>query len=906
MATTCPKCHAPIRPGAQFCSACRHPLTPTAGATQRINPGVGPSLIIQEQGSAARQQPLSQFPATIGREQAPGIILVAHSTVSRRHVRIEQRGAEYWLVDLGSTNGTSLNGNRLPKGGAYRLNDGDIFRIGDQQGNSVGITFRLGSQPLPTAPTIHLSQLNLAQLPMFTVGRDHGNQVRLDHPMVSRVHAELRRAVSGHVLIDRSSNGTYVNGQRVAGQQALRQGDVVHIGPFKLIYDQAGFSSYVTPAGNYRLDGLQLIRDVPDGGRRFLGINIGGQPKTKRILNEVNLSIYPKEFVALVGGSGAGKSTLMKALSGFTPAKPGQVLLNGDDLYRSFGAYRNILGYVPQDDIIHRQLSVRSALNYAAQLRLPDATPAELQKRIVDVLQQVEMTEHAAKPVHKLSGGQRKRVSIAVELLAEPGLFFLDEPTSGLDPGLEKKMMYTLRNLADAGRTIVLVTHATANIDQCDHVAFMADGYMAYFGPPKEALGFFGATDFADIYTKLSHPIDPVHNPPPPQCQAQPGLAVQPGQPAAEVWTRCYNASPQHDSYVAQRLKSAQRKSPAPVPAASGSSRQRVSVLRQFGVLTRRYLELIRRDTMSLGILLAVMPIIGVLLLIMTSNHDLTGLSPHEIQTQIQQEIDEARRAEDPALADEQFQASYQVVGSAQKLLFMLALAVTLLGMFGAAYEIIKEEAIYQRERMVNLKIPPYLLSKAVVLGLFALIQCATLLAVVALKVAYPGDGVFLPAAIEMYVTLVLATLAGIGLGLLVSALVRSQNMVIYIILLILFVQIIFAGAIFELPAAAKPISFLTTTRWTLEALGSTVDMETLRLDGVTCLEPENERQRQMMGPTEAPCKDGQQRLAPPYEFNVIYRHTALNLLSRWLVLLAFSGVFLGATYFVQRRKDVI
>ncbi|MEI2692371.1 MAG: FHA domain-containing protein [Anaerolineae bacterium] len=494
-------------------------------------------MIIQEQGLAARQQPLVQFPATIGREQAPDSIFVAHSTVSRRHVRIEQRGAEYWLVDLGSTNGTSLNGNRLPKGGAYRLSDGDIFRIGDQQGNSVGITFRLGSQPLPTASTIHLSQLNLAQLPMFTVGRDQSNQVRLDHPMVSRVHAELRRAVTGHVLIDRSSNGTYVNGQRVAGQQALRQGDVVHIGPFKLVYDQAGFSSYVTPAGNYRLDGRRLIRDVPDGGRRLLGINIGGQPKTKRILNEVSLSIYPKEFVALVGGSGAGKSTLMKALSGFTPAKPGQVLLNGDDLYQSFGAYRSILGYVPQDDIIHRQLTVRSALTYAAQLRLPDATPAELQKRIADVLQQVEMTEHAGKSVQKLSGGQRKRVSIAVELLAEPGLFFLDEPTSGLDPGLEKKMMYTLRNLADAGRTIVLVTHATANIDQCDHVAFMADGYMAYFGPPKEALGFFGATDFADIYTKLSHPIDPVHNPPPPQCQAQPGLAVQPGQPAAEVWT---------------------------------------------------------------------------------------------------------------------------------------------------------------------------------------------------------------------------------------------------------------------------------------------------------------------------------------------------------------------------------
>ena len=195
---------------------------------------------------------------------------------------------------------------------------------------------------------------------------------------------------------------------------------------------------------------------------------------------------------------------------------------------------------------------------------------------MADVLQQVEMTEHADKSVNQLSGGQRKRVSIAVELLADPGLFFLDEPTSGLDPGLEKKMMYTLRNLADAGRTIVLVTHATANIDQCDHVAFMADGYLSFFGPPKEALTFFGATDFADIYTRLSHPIDPVHNPPPPQCAGLAPALAQPGKPAAEVWTRCYERSPQHQQYVAGRLQSAQRAAkPAVRPARRGSGCRR-------------------------------------------------------------------------------------------------------------------------------------------------------------------------------------------------------------------------------------------------------------------------------------------------------------------------------------------
>jgi ABC-type multidrug transport system ATPase subunit len=196
----------------------------------------------------------------------------------------------------------------------------------------------------------------------------------------------------------------------------------------------------------------------------------------------------------------------MNALSGYAQATGGHVFINGDDYYRNFDAYRTVLGYVPQDDIIHRTLPVDRALGYAAQLRLPADTAApEIAQRIARVLDDVEMTPHRDKLVENLSGGQRKRVSIGSELLADPSLFFLDEPTSGLDPGLEKKMMYTLRRLADSGRTVVLVTHATANISQCDHVAFMSDGRLVYFGPPAEALQFFNVSsgDFADIYTKL-------------------------------------------------------------------------------------------------------------------------------------------------------------------------------------------------------------------------------------------------------------------------------------------------------------------------------------------------------------------------------------------------------------------
>ena len=220
---------------------------------------------------------------------------------------------------------------------------------------------------------------------------------------------------------------------------------MVQIGPYKLVYDQAGFTQY-TPGGNYRIDALHLERRVLIGGG--LSRLVGGAATERLILRDVCLSVYPREFVALVGGSGAGKSTLLNAMSGFAPAD-GRVLVNGDDLYDNFAAYRSILGYVPQDDIIHSLLPVRSALTYAARLRLPDATGPEIDARVNKVLSEVEMSEHADKQVGRLSGGQRKRVSIASELLAEPGLFFLDEPTSGLDPGLELSLIH----ISPAGRS---------------------------------------------------------------------------------------------------------------------------------------------------------------------------------------------------------------------------------------------------------------------------------------------------------------------------------------------------------------------------------------------------------------------------------------------------------------------
>ena len=722
--------------------------------------------------------------------------------------------------------------------------------------------------------TIHLHKLEaLMQLPKFTIGRDRAhNELPLSHPSISRRHAEIQKSGQGYIIRDlHSTNGTFVNGQLIRRKHQLRKGDEIRIGPFKILYGESGFVKQSIGIG-YRLDALNLLRQVRENN---------SQQAHKIILHDVSLSVYPREFIALVGGSGAGKSTLMKALSGVVPADQGQVLLNGDNFYANFANYRNIIGYVPQDDIVHQQLTARSALTYAARLRLPDNTEPEfIKQRIDDALELVEMAEHADTPIHQLSGGQRKRVSIAVELLSDPKLFFLDEPTSGLDPGLEKKMMETLRQRADDedGRIIILVTHATGNIHQCTHVGFMADGHLVYFGPPDEASEFFREQDFADIYTRLS-------------------------ASSAESWVSRFHNSKQYQRYVLHRQQDCQQESQ---PVTLSTARQKISrnasALRQFRVLAQRYFELIRRDFTSLMTLLLVMPFIGLLILIMAKPYDLIGKSEEEIRIEVQQEIDEQRAAQDPSVGDEQFSGTYIVVGSAQKLLFMFALAANLLGIFAAAYEIIKEEAIYFRERMVNLKIFPYLFSKITVLGLFALLQCLLFLGVVGIKLKYPSAGILLPSLVEIYITLFLATLASICMGLCISSVVRGSNMVIYIILVILFVQIIFAGAIFELPSTAKPISYLTTTRWTLEALGSIVDMQTLKESSVSCVEFEDKN----TGETKAPCKKDQLKQSVDFTFHVDYQHQAAHLISRWLVLLAFACVFGGGTAWLQKRKDLI
>jgi ABC-type multidrug transport system ATPase subunit/pSer/pThr/pTyr-binding forkhead associated (FHA) protein/ABC-type multidrug transport system permease subunit len=792
------------------------------------------TLTVRLPDGRVRTLALSREPLTIGRHPTNHLV-VDVPTVSSEHAILDYRAGTYHLVDRNSRNGTFVNGQRIDE---IELKDGDLIRLGETGSNTVTLTYRAGQAPQSTA----FDQFDLAAHNTLTIGRANECDLVLDSPLVSRHHARLERSGPAHVLIDLgSTNGTYVNSQRI-DRAELHAGDVVQIGPYRFTY-QPGAISQVISVQRGRLDALHLTRRV-DGGRL--------------ILNDISLSIAPREFVAIVGGSGSGKTTLLNALSGFDPAE-GRVLLNGDDYYTNFDLYRSLIGYVPQDDIIHRELPVGQALRYAALLRLPgDTSEDEINARIERVLAEVDMDAQAEQIVGRLSGGQRKRVSIGMELLAEPGVFFLDEATSGLDPGLEKKLMFTLRRLADGGRTVALVTHATANIKQCDHVAFIGEGRLVFFGPPGVALEFFGVSEFADIYEAI--------------------------EDDSAAWEKRFRESSVYAQYVLPRITNAEVevRTARRTAARSAALAPRAKAWRQFSILSQRYFELVVRDKVLLTLLLAVMPLVGLLLAIITRPSVLVGESAQRIQ-----EI----------LASS---SSYSVAGEAQVVIMMLALAASFVGMFAAAFELVRERAIYRRERMVNLRLRTYLGSKIVVLVGFAALQVLALLVVVALRVQVPYEGIMLPGPLELYITLLLTTIVGIMLGLFISAIAASSSSAIYIVLLAVFVQIIFAGVFFELPGITRIISFVTPTRWSVEALGSTVDVPTLNDLG----QIEVRRTIDTVDPTTGAKVQREVVYGDklPLMFTVGYEHQASYLLSRWAVLLVFALLLLTATAWAQGR----
>ena len=766
----------------------------------------------------------------IGRDPSNDII-INRPTISNFHAQIMRDGSDMIIVHpppgrQKTANGITYKGRTISGTEPFRhtLVRGDVFRIHDEHGSYVTLTYNDGSgatqeivpeiRPIPLGANI------------LTIGRLPDNNVVLNHPQVSSHHARLERIANGYRIIDLgSTNHTYVGGH-IVREQPLKVGDEIRIGPFKLTYTGTQLTQH-DESSSIRIDAVQLTRTEEHG--------------KKTILEDISIAIPPRKFVALVGGSGAGKSTLMNALNGLRPAQSGTVLYNGQDYYHNLAAFSTQLGYVPQDDIIHRDLTVERALYYAAKLRLPsDFTEQQIKERVEEVLDDVEMKFRRNTLVSKLSGGQRKRVSIALELLANPNVFFLDEPTSGLDPGLDRKMMLLLRRLADKGRTIVLVTHATNNINSCDYVCFLCrGGRMAYFGPPDEAKKFFGKSDFAEIYSALEPPDDSSRIP--------------------EEAEERFRNSPDYQRYVEQQLLQgpaaplvmAQQGYVAAAPLTSGTTvtvPERGNPWKQFSILSARYLELIRNDFGNLLILLLQAPVIGLVLLFLTSpaafayqgnvkTNSVVFCPPAAIMVSGQSIVygncqslfDQLSALKGQYSIDDKqigniMNGAVRAGGSdAETTLLIMAFAAVAFGCLNGAREFVKEEAIYKRERSVNLGIIPYMFSKIVVLGVFCLIQSLILTWLVSLRAPF-YHSTFLPAFAEIYITMALASLAGLMVGLTVSALVPNNDRAMSVVPLVLLPQLIFSGIIF--PLGSFPLQFIGAffpARWAMMALGSTV-----------------------------------------------------------------------------------
>ena len=488
---------------------------------------------------------------------------------------------------------------------------------------------------------------------------------------------------------------------------------------------------------------------------------VGRGRKKKKILNDVSCEIRGNEFVAIIGGSGAGKTTLMNAISGFEPEFEGKVFCNGTDLVENFQALKNVIGFVPQQDIIYENLTLRKMLYYSAKIRMPgDTSPAEIRKRIDQVLDMVDLKGHQGTYIRKLSGGQKKRASIAVELLADPKLFFLDEPTSGLDPGTEKNLMMSLKSLArEQNKTIIMVTHTTANLHLCDKILFMGPGgRLCFCGNVEEAKNFYKTDDLVNIYNMIAA--------------------------APKEWEERYRA------FRAQKRE-----------GLPGQRRERLgrgkegSGLRQYLVLLQRYGELMFNDRQRLLVLLLQPFLIAVLLYI---------------------------------VSDENIFSIYE---STKSMLFALSCSGIWIGLFNSIQEICKERPIVKREYMANLRLPGYILSKFSFQFLLGGVQAAILAFLFLGLVDKEREGVFLEEfSLEMFVTVWLTVLASVALGFVISAMVRTGDKAMAVAPFVLIIQLLFSGILFTLEGAGKIISYVTISRWSVEALGSIAKLNRLDL----------------------------------------------------------------------------
>jgi ABC-type multidrug transport system ATPase subunit len=803
-------------------------------------------------------------PYLVGSDATASDLVVDHPAVQRVHVRILPGGnpalpsgsAAVFEDTSGGAGVFTPAGERLAPGAWHRMDEYpgvylgnvvwvpfDAFPFGRRRGASAA---KVGRPPQRPAGTVLVEPKSFVPGKPVIVGRTPEADICLPYPQVSARHCRLEAGDDGTIRVTDlgSLNGTTVRGARLRPNQpeTLSPGERILVGPFPL--------RLATPrAGVVALDGGEkdaaLVEVEAEGVCFDLPARRGRAPM--RLLDRVSFKAMPGDCIAIMGPSGAGKTTLLNVVAGAHTPTEGHLRVNGEDLAALFDALRGYVGYVPQDDILHPELRVEEAVRFSARLRLPpDFTDAEIEERVTATLRDLRL-EHKrhdviGRPESKvLSGGERKRVNIAIELVTEPRLLLLDEPTSGLAADDTAAFVEMMTALAKSSNMTVLMTihqPAKEDFERFSRVLVLGcGGKLAYFGTPTGSYDFFGAylenrgqavggAGPRDIFTAMT-------------LRERDVLAL--GTPEGEVRRKA--ADGWQDDFAVLRggaTVASNGVEPARGPAARAPRPRRVSSPRQLGQLIRRYALVKIRDTTGLRILLLQAPVIALLMTLVflpqpageggasRGNDALPCLQLMEsLETPVVTALvtagvptERAKHPElDPAVVaavdkldpkgalmpgriaglklsdhkphlDARFKDR---VNDQSRALFLLVIAAIWLGTSNAAREIVDEQAVYQRERRVNLGIANYVVSKLVVLGALCGLQCFVLAAI-------PWFGLCLSTPfISLYAVLLLAAVSSVAIGLLLSTVVRSTVAALALTPVILIPQVVLGGGVVEL-----------------------------------------------------------------------------------------------------------
>jgi ABC-type multidrug transport system ATPase subunit len=658
--------------------------------------------------------------------------------VSHGHVRIWHNTDGWWVADQTSRNGTWIVGAEQALDRPVPLRpEGLRLRLGALDGPELLLT----SEPLH----------ELGKQRVLSVGRSRSSDVVVHDPLVSRRHATIAISEQAVLRDEGSFNGTFLNGDRVDGEATLRVGDQIGVGSSTLVWN-----------------GVEIAKPSPQrpifSARHLEVTTRAGDP----LLDDVSMSVAAGTLVAVIGPSAPEKSALLGAVTGLQQASRGHVTWNGRDLYGGYAQMRFLVGLVPQEDILHRQLTVRRALHFAAQLRLPpDTSTTELEERVSQVLTEVDLAQHMNQRIDSLSEGQRKRTAIALEMLTAPQLLFLDEPTSGLDPELDKQVIGSLRAIADASRVVLVVTHSIPALDVCDRVLVLArGGRVAFFGPPAEVLPFIGVDNYAEALAALED----------------------------QTWTGRYALSPSRDAYPARTTSAA-----VALPAGDSPPPPRAAPGRQLWTLIRRNAAVVAADRPFVVLLIGMPMVLGLMALAFPGQ---AGLSVNE------------------AMGD---------FNQIQQLLIMLVVGAALMGAALAGRELVAERPIYRRELAAGLSPSAYLLSKVLVLGVLVACQCAAFTMLALLGRPGPDDALVLGNGhIEIAVAVAAVGITMAVAGLAVSAAATSTAQTMPALLALVMAQLVLCGGLFALSGRVglEQVSWLMPARFGYAATAATTGLQ--------------------------------------------------------------------------------